>query len=130
MDFVAHSRTLKIYYVLMDSVFTRLSHYGHSRTLYLHSGLFRLRITFRVLACLRLCRINASFRALVPSLARPLVLKLQELVITDLKSRLARYSLIRPKTNQNHQKLVAIFDFFYFYSSGLLLLTDDRQQPT
>jgi hypothetical protein len=78
-------------YVLMDSVFTRLSHHGHSRTLCLRSGLFRLRMTFRVGASSRLRRINASFRALVPSLTRPLVLKLQEFVITDLKPRLARY---------------------------------------
>jgi len=81
-----------ILYILTDSIFTWLSHNGNSRTLYLRSGLSRLPITFGILASLWLCRINASFRALIPSLAHSLVLKLQDYVITDLKPRLARYT--------------------------------------
>jgi len=81
-----------ILYILTDSIFTWLSHNGHLQTLYLRSGLSRLPITFGILASLWLCRINASFRALVPSLAHSLVLKLQDYVITDLKPCLARYN--------------------------------------
>ena len=49
-----------------------MAHYGHSWTLQLHSGLFQFRVSFRVHACLQLCQINASFRALARSLACPL----------------------------------------------------------
>jgi hypothetical protein len=119
------SSTFMIYFMISMYSRTLYLHNGHSRTLYILSGLLRFRITFRVCASLRLRRINASFGHSFSLLARSLVLGPQDLVATDFKPCLARYSLIRPKKNKNrsyfHQNSI-------FYSSRLLLLTDDRQQ--
>jgi len=108
-----------VFYILTNSVFTQCS------TMNTH-GHFRNISDFSSSSLHGDHQCLYDFVELTPvSDSRSLTLKPQDLIIMDFKSCIACYSLIQPKRTKN----VAIFTTKLYFYPGLLLLTDDRQQP-